>query len=179
MAQGYCIVAYCARQLSHLATSTVALANVLDISHSTHVHAAVDQKLKILQPALFCFMDQWLSHLVTDNGPCFVSEEYELFLVKNGVEHITSAPYHPATNGLAKTVKRTKDTQGSLKTTCQDSHDLSIETTEHHRYVTNSIITRKTNLNTLRLACPEHIVRTFLSTIMQYWTVESLGITAI
>ena len=48
--------------------------------------------------------------LVTDNGPCFVSEEYEIFLAMNGVKHITSAPYHPATNGLAEravqTVKR-------------------------------------------------------------------------
>ena len=48
--------------------------------------------------------------LVTDNGPCFVSEEYEIFMAKNGVKYITSAPYHPATNGLAEravqTVKR-------------------------------------------------------------------------
>ena len=40
--------------------------------------------------------------LVTDNGSCFVSEKFETFLLNNGVKHITSAPYHPATNGLAE-----------------------------------------------------------------------------
>ena len=40
--------------------------------------------------------------LVTDNGPNFVSSEFELFLEKNGVRHITSAPYQPSTNGQAE-----------------------------------------------------------------------------
>ena len=39
--------------------------------------------------------------LVSDNGPQFIAEEFQLFL-KNGVKYITSAPYHPATNGLAE-----------------------------------------------------------------------------
>ena len=40
--------------------------------------------------------------LVTDNGTNFCSKEFELFLSKNGIRHITSAPYQPSTNGQAE-----------------------------------------------------------------------------
>ncbi|XP_057202332.1 uncharacterized protein K02A2.6 [Triplophysa rosa] len=40
--------------------------------------------------------------LVSDNVPQFVAEEFQMFLRNNGVRHVTSAPYHPATNGLAE-----------------------------------------------------------------------------
>ena len=39
---------------------------------------------------------------MTDNGTQFVSEEFEQFLKNNKIRHISSAPYHPATNGLAE-----------------------------------------------------------------------------
>ncbi|XP_061909872.1 uncharacterized protein K02A2.6-like [Entelurus aequoreus] len=55
--------------------------------------------------------------LVSDNGPQLVSHEMSAFLQANGVQHVTSAPYHPATNGLAErfvqTLKRAlKASQG-------------------------------------------------------------------
>ena len=40
--------------------------------------------------------------LVSDNGPQFVSDEFQEFLKKNRVKHLRSAPYHPSTNGLAE-----------------------------------------------------------------------------
>ena len=42
------------------------------------------------------------AQLVSDNGPQFTPEKFQQFLKRNGIKHITSAPYHPATNGLAE-----------------------------------------------------------------------------
>eukprot|EP00731_Ephydatia_muelleri_P003248 Em0001g3248a len=53
--------------------------------------------------------------LVSDNGPQFSSAEFAAFLTSHHILHRTSAPYHPATNGLAenmvKNVKQWLDKQ--------------------------------------------------------------------
>ena len=45
--------------------------------------------------------------LVSDNGPQFVSKEFEVFMKNNGVKHTRSSPYHPAWNGEAERSVRT------------------------------------------------------------------------
>lgn len=45
--------------------------------------------------------------IVSDNGPPFTSSEFSQFLRSNGVEHLFSAPYHPASNGAAENAVKT------------------------------------------------------------------------
>jgi hypothetical protein len=45
--------------------------------------------------------------VVSDNRPNLVSAEMTEFLNSNGIEHIRTAPYHPASNGLAERAVQT------------------------------------------------------------------------
>ena len=58
--------------------------------------------------------------LATDNGPQFIAED---FAKRNGIKHVKSAPYHPASNGLAE--RFIQSLKQSLKASQDDGRSLS------------------------------------------------------
>ncbi|XP_030368972.1 uncharacterized protein K02A2.6-like [Scaptodrosophila lebanonensis] len=53
--------------------------------------------------------------LVSDNGPQLTSETFKDFCNKHGITHITTAPFHPASNGLAERFVQTFKTSVAKK----------------------------------------------------------------
>ena len=60
--------------------------------------------------------------IVLDNGGAFTSELFQAFTKQNGIRHVRSAPYHPASNGLVERAVQTfkeamkRSTTGDLET---------------------------------------------------------------
>ena len=44
----------------------------------------------------------WPETLISDNGPCYAAEAFTNMMKEYGVNHITSSPYYPQSNGLAE-----------------------------------------------------------------------------
>ena len=44
----------------------------------------------------------WPDTLVSDNGPCYVAEAFTTFMKEYTVNHITSSPHYPQSNGLVE-----------------------------------------------------------------------------
>ena len=66
------------------------------IVHSTSAEATIQQLRSLF--AVHGVPEQ----LVSDNGTSFTSNEFSKFTQANGLKHIFTSPYHPASNGLAE-----------------------------------------------------------------------------
>ena len=55
---------------------------------------------------------------ISDNATTFPSEEFAEFVKKNGIKHVKTAPYHPASNGIVERVVQTfkKMKDGTIQT---------------------------------------------------------------
>ncbi|KAI2645108.1 hypothetical protein H4Q32_029747 [Labeo rohita] len=62
--------------------------------------------------------------VVSDKGSCFTSKEFHEFMSCNGIKHITTAPYHAASNGLAERAVQTF--KSLMKKTTGDSIEARI-----------------------------------------------------
>ncbi|KAF2891398.1 hypothetical protein ILUMI_14775, partial [Ignelater luminosus] len=84
---------------------------ILQELHASHFGIV---RMKALARSYCCFGLPQV--LVSDNGKQFLSYELKNFLESNGIIHKVSAPYHPATNGLAeKTVQSFKNALRTLR----------------------------------------------------------------
>jgi putative transposase len=48
-----------------------------------------------------------MPRLLTDNGPCYVSHEFNNYLIEKNMGHVRGAPYHPQTQGKIERYHRT------------------------------------------------------------------------
>ena len=44
----------------------------------------------------------WPDTLVTDNGPCYTSKDFQMLMQSMSVNHINSSPHYPQSNGLVE-----------------------------------------------------------------------------
>ena len=68
----------------------------VSILQSTTVEKTIDELRQLF--ATYGIPEQ----IVSDNGSQFTSEPFAIFMKMNGIRHTLTAPYHPATNGLAE-----------------------------------------------------------------------------
>ncbi|RVE45154.1 hypothetical protein evm_010177 [Chilo suppressalis] len=58
--------------------------------------------------------------IMSDNGPQFISQQFQRFYKERGIIHMRSSPYHPRTNGLAEKLVRTFKSRMSSSTNESD-----------------------------------------------------------
>lgn len=91
--------------IDHFFFNSVSFFVIVD-DYSKWIHAEIQRKIDtesvILSLKKFFAIFGLARTLVSDNGPAFKSKQFEVFCKANNVEHVTSPPYHPQSNGSAE-----------------------------------------------------------------------------
>lgn len=107
--------------------------------------------------------------LISDNGPPFNSKEFKKFMYDWGVEHRTSSPYYPQSNGLAE---RSIQTVKKMLTKCLLSNTdpylglLSLRTSKHLGYSPSQLLMSR-NLRT-RIPVTQEILQPTVVDVQEY-----------
>ncbi|KAL0150485.1 hypothetical protein M9458_054302 [Cirrhinus mrigala] len=120
---------------------------------------------------------------VSDNGPQFISHEMATFLLANGVQHIKSSPYHPATNGLAErfvqTMKHALKASTGQGTFHQRLHNflLCYRCTPHAttKVYLNQQHSKKLSYNNKRISQRQNILNRLISAGPELWQRSEMG----
>lgn len=81
--------------------------------------------------------------VVSDNGRAFTSEEFNNFLKKNGIKHLLSPPYHPATNGqIERAIQTFKNKIKKIENLNLPWSEMMSKVLYHMRTVPNSSTNR-------------------------------------
>ena len=67
-----------------------------------HKHTSMTGQHVTSHFKLICSEYGWPETLVSDNGPCYTFESFATLMKDYNVNHITSSPHYPQSNGLAE-----------------------------------------------------------------------------
>ena len=88
----------------------------------------------------------WRDTLISDNGPCYASKTFKKLMKEYNVNHVTSSPHYPQSNGLAeKYVQIVKNLFHKAKEEGQMSYDIQKHTYVKHFAIPNANALKQNN----------------------------------
>jgi len=94
--------------------------------------------------------------IVSDNGPQLTAETFKEFCLQHGINHLTTAPFHPASNGLAERFVQTIKT--SVGKNIKDGNSVKTAVT---KYLSSYLFTPNSCRTSTWSPCAYDLVSTF------------------